>query len=460
MIQKTIKQLSDMMAVENDVTRWSDNVVTGVVIDSRRVTAGCLFVPFTGEKTDGHRYVRQAIKDGAAAALWQKDVPGAPDDVPILLVEDTLLALQQLAKAYRDSLDIHVVGVTGSNGKTTVKDMTAAVFAEKFRVQKTEGNYNNHIGLPLTMLSLREDTDVAVLEMGMSSRGEIELLSKLASPHAAIITNIGESHLQDLGSREAISEAKLEITLGLSEAGTLFYLGDEPLLTERIDPEAPYHVRTFGMNESNDLYPVHVEQTETGSTFSVNKAPSVLFELPVLGRHNVTNALAAVSVAVSAGVSFEECARGLKKVALTKMRMEWVEGAKEVKIINDAYNASPTSVKAAVSLVADLPSEAQKIVVLGDMLELGLDEELFHYQTGQAIDADHIDHVFTFGPLGQFIASGAKAAFGAERVHSYQDKAELIAALKGMLSGGELVLVKASRGMKLEEVVEALMSEE
>lgn len=456
MIRKTVEQLTKMINIENDVTIWHERFIEGVSIDSREVEVNCLFVPFTGEHTDGHKYVRQAIENGAGAALWQKDIPGAPEDLPVLIVESTLLALQQLSKAYRDSLNVKVVGITGSNGKTTVKDMTAAVFGEKYRVQKTEGNYNNHIGLPLTMLSLHEDTEVAVLEMGMSSRGEIELLSKLATPDVAIITNIGESHLADLGSREAIADAKLEISAGLSSEGTLVYLGDEPYLTEKMNDEALFQTITFGLGESNALYPVSVEQTEKGSIFSVNKEPSVRFDLPVLGQHNVTNALAAIAAANVFAVPYEDMAAGLRKVKLTKMRMEWVEGKKGIKIINDAYNASPTSVKAAISLVSELPGYDRKIVVLGDMLELGLDEELFHYQTGQVIEGDKIDYLFTYGALGQFIAAGAKNALGPGRVFAFQDKHELIKAVEGVLKGGELLLIKASRGMRLEEVVDGL----
>jgi UDP-N-acetylmuramoyl-tripeptide--D-alanyl-D-alanine ligase len=456
MIRKTVEQLTKMMNVENDVTNWHERLIEGVSIDSREVEGSRLFIPFAGENTDGHKYVRQAIENGAGAALWQKDIPGAPDDLPVLIVESTLLALQQLSKAYRDSLDVKVVGITGSNGKTTVKDMTAAVFAEKYRVQKTEGNYNNHIGLPLTMLSLREDTEVAVLEMGMSGRGEIELLSKLATPDAAIITNIGESHLKDLGSREAIADAKLEISAGLSSEGTLVYLGDERLLVEKIIEDVPFQTETFGLDNSNTLYPVSIEQTKNGSIFSINKEPSVQFNLPVLGQHNVTNALAAIAAASLFDVAYEDMAAGLRKVELTKMRMEWVEGKKGIKMINDAYNASPTSVKAAISLVSELPGYDRKIVVLGDMLELGLDEELFHYQTGQVIDGDKIDYLFTYGALGQFIASGAKNELGPDRVFAFQDKLELIKAIDDVLEGGELLLIKASRGMKMEEVVDGL----
>lgn len=456
MIRKTVEQLTKMINVENDVTIWNERFIEGVSIDSREAGENCLFVPFAGEHTDGHKYVRQAIENGAGAALWQKDIPGAPEDLPVLIVENPLLALQQLSKAYRDSLNVKVVGITGSNGKTTVKDMTAAVLAEKYRVQKTEGNYNNHIGLPLTMLSLNEDTEVAVLEMGMSNRGEIELLSRLATPDVAIITNIGESHLKDLGSREAIADAKLEISAGLSSAGTLVYLGDEPHLTEKITEDVPFQTVTFGLDELNTFYPASVEQTENGSVFTINKEPSVRFKLPVLGQHNVMNALAAIATASLFAVPYGDIAAGLRKVKLTKMRMEWIEGKKGIKIINDAYNASPTSVKAAISLVSELPGYNRKIIILGDMLELGLDEELFHYQTGQVIDGDKIDYLFTYGELGQFIASGAKSTLGPDRVFAFQDKQELTKAVEGILEGGELLLVKASRGMKLEEVVDGL----
>ena len=204
--------------------------IAGVSIDSRKVTTDNLFVPLRGEKVDGHRYVEKVRDQGAAASLWQKDVPNPPKNIPIIIVENTEVALQELARAYRQQLNVRVIGVTGSNGKTTTKDMTAALLATTYKVHKTSGNFNNHLGLPLTILSMDEDTDVAVLEMGMSSRGEIEFLSKLARPDLAIITNIGESHLLDLGSREEIANAKLEIIEGLAGGGTLIYYGDEPLL--------------------------------------------------------------------------------------------------------------------------------------------------------------------------------------------------------------------------------------
>ena len=218
MIRKTLLEVSQMIKIENDIAEFHELEINGISIDSRKIGAGNLFVPFKGEHSDGHRYVEDAIKKGAAAAIWQKDVPNPPEHLPILIVENTLIALQELARSYRNQLDVRIIGITGSNGKTTTKDITANLLSLKYKVQKTEGNYNNEIGLPLTILGLDEDTQVAVLEMGMSSKGEIDFLTQLAQPEAAIITNIGESHLLDLGSREGIAEAKWEIVNGLKES--------------------------------------------------------------------------------------------------------------------------------------------------------------------------------------------------------------------------------------------------
>ena len=223
-----------------------------------------------GEKVDGHRYVEKVKDQGAAASLWQKDVPNPPKNIPIIIVENTEVALQELARAYRQQLNVKVIGVTGSNGKTTTKDMTAALLATTYKVHKTSGNFNNHLGLPLTILSMEEDTDVAVLEMGMSSRGEIEFLSKLARPDLAIITNIGESHLLDLGSREEIANAKLEIIEGLASGGTLIYYGDEPLLRDKVgNLLESLHVLSFGRSHTNDLYATSIQQGNNLTSYTV-----------------------------------------------------------------------------------------------------------------------------------------------------------------------------------------------
>ncbi|MGE7782135.1 UDP-N-acetylmuramoyl-tripeptide--D-alanyl-D-alanine ligase [Peribacillus sp. NPDC097264] len=457
MIKRTLKQISEMVNGLNDSKVFEPIEIHGVTIDSRAVTKGCLFVPLKGEQVDGHQYVRSAIAQGASASFWQQDIPNPPTDLPIILVENTEKALQQLARAYRDQLNIKVIGITGSNGKTTTKDMTAALLATTYKVHKTNGNFNNHLGLPLTILSMDEETEAAVLEMGMSSRGEIEFLSKLAKPDVAIITNIGESHLLDLGSREEIANAKLEIVEGLPQGGTLIYHGDEPLLESRIQKQFPHlRVLSFGRTERNDLFPLTITQEADSTSFTLGGENQGDYQIPVLGQHNVLNALAAILAAKELNIGNESIHKGLEAIRLTNMRMEMVEGINGQKIINDAYNASPTSVKAAIELIEGLSGFRNKILVLGDMLELGASEKDFHLRIGELIAVDQIDKVFTYGPLAEYIAKGARKTFAAENVQSFQDKQQLIEALQTSTDAHDLILVKASRGMKLEEVVKAL----
>lgn len=458
MIKRSLQQVAEMVSAKNDITSFAETLITGISIDSRKIEAGNLFVPFKGERSDGHKYVEDSIRKGAAAALWQKDVPNPPTDLPILIVEDCLVALQELARKYRKELPIRVVGITGSNGKTTTKDMTAGLLGTQYKVQKTEGNYNNHIGLPLTVLGLDEDTEIAVLEMGMSGRGEIEFLTKLACPDAVVITNIGESHLLDLGSREGIAEAKLEILQGLQAGGIAVLHGDEPLLMERIQQyNGDVQVQTFGRSEDNDFYPTEIIQMEQGNRFKMN-ASDEWFELPVLGSHNILNALASMLIARHFSIPFKKMNEGLKEIKLTNMRMELVEGKSGEKIINDAYNASPTSMMAAIDLVSNLQGYKRKILVLGDMLELGPEEEQYHLQIGEGLNKDQIDFLFTYGALGRQIAKGASQKLGEERVFAFSDKAELVQELMRYVNEHTLVLVKASRGMKLEEIVTALQA--
>lgn len=456
-IKRTLRQISEMVNGLNDSKVFEPIEIHGVTIDSRAVTKGCLFVPLKGEQVDGHQYVRSAIAQGASASFWQQDIPNPPTDLPIILVENTEKALQQLARAYRDQLNIKVIGITGSNGKTTTKDMTAALLATTYKVHKTNGNFNNHLGLPLTILSMDEETEAAVLEMGMSSRGEIEFLSKLAKPDVAIITNIGESHLLDLGSREEIANAKLEIVEGLPQGGTLIYHGDEPLLESRIQKQFPHlRVLSFGRTERNDLFPLTITQEADSTSFTLGGENQGDYQIPVLGQHNVLNALAAILAAKELNIDNESIHKGLEAIRLTNMRMEMVEGINGQKIINDAYNASPTSVKAAIELIEGLSGFRNKILVLGDMLELGASEKDFHLRIGELIAVDQIDKVFTYGPLADYIAKGARKTFAAENVQSFQDKQQLIEALQTSTDAHDLILVKASRGMKLEEVVKAL----
>ncbi|MGZ6550868.1 MAG: UDP-N-acetylmuramoyl-tripeptide--D-alanyl-D-alanine ligase, partial [Tumebacillaceae bacterium] len=282
-----------------------EQMVVGVSTDTRVNLTGKLFVPLIGETFDAHQFLDQAVAQGAVAALWQSDHPLPDTSLALIEVEDTLLGLQRLSAAYRDELNVKVVGVTGSNGKTSTKDMIAAVLSERFKVQKTQGNMNNHIGLPLMMLSLEETTEVSVLEMGMNHRGEIELLASLAKPQVGVITNVGEAHIEFLGSRGGIADAKCELIEALPADGKAILFGDEPLLRERA-AKTPASIVWFGFQAGNDLQAVEVESLGVeGSRFHV-AGEETQYTLPIPGNHQVGNALAAIGVARALGMTTAE----------------------------------------------------------------------------------------------------------------------------------------------------------
>lgn len=454
MIKATLAQINEWIPNSN-VTKEEKTEIHGVSTDTRTIQKGNLFIPLIGENFNGHKFVEQAYEEGAIAALWQRDQTPQPEGVPLVLVDDTLQALQTLSHNYRKSLSIQVVGITGSNGKTTTKDMIAAVASTKYKVLKTRGNLNNHIGLPLTMLELDETIEVAILEMGMSDFGEIDLLSKLGEPDIAVITNIGEAHIQNLGSREGIAKAKFEIVNGLNNNGVFIYEGEEPLLA-KLSEGVSFEKHTFGYNKNCDLRPLNVTQTESGTVFSLSTDESVTCHLPVLGKHNVKNALASILVGKALGISAEEAVKGLSQLQLTKMRMEVIETSNGARLINDAYNASPTAMRAALHLLHELSGYNRKIAVLGDMLELGEDEREYHYEVGKSIDKNEVSYVFAYGPLSEEVAKGASDA-GVEHVYHFEDKDTLSEQLSCIIKEQDVILFKASRGMKLEQVITALL---
>lgn len=426
--------------------KYEEVMIAGVSIDSRNIHEDVLFIPFKGEHVDGHKYVADAIGKGAHAALWQRDAGEAPQDLPVVVVEDTLTALQQLSKAYLKEVAPKVIAVTGSNGKTTTKDMIEAVLAPHFKVKKTQGNYNNEIGLPLTLCQLDEDTEISILEMGMSGFGEISLLSHIAEPHIAAITNIGESHMRDLGSREGIAKAKYEITDGLN--GPLFYDGDEALLKPLVKNNKDAH--RIGFNKDNEYY-IHEMITEDKHVqFKVNGDTYIV---PTLGSHNARNATIAIAIGRYLGLTSEQINHNLQQLKLTGMRMEQLKGRNGAMLINDAYNASPTSMKAAIDTVSQMDSEV-KIIVFGDVLELGEDEVMYHEQVGAYLKGKHIDYVFTTGDAARHISTAAKAY---TTVQHFDTKEALTNHLNGMLNARTSVLFKASRGMKLETIINELL---
>lgn len=438
---------------------FDNTLINGISIDSRTAKKGNLYIPIVRIK-NGHHYVSDAINNGAVACIWEKGEPDPPNNIPVIFVEDTLIALQELAKNYRNQLSAKVVGVTGSNGKTTTKDMIYSILKTNFKVHKTSGNLNSEYGLPLTILGASESDEMIVLELGMSNRGEIETLSKIAQPDIAVITMIGTSHIANLGSREAIANVKLEIRTGMNENGLLVFDGDEPLLRDKINEDEAankvlrYH--SFGSSDKNDIFHINVEINTGKIMFSINGS-SLKYSINIIGRHNVNNALAAISVAKEFGMRDEEIKRGLEDLELTGMRMELLKSKNEYLIINDAWNASPNSVQAAIESFEELSGYNKKILILGDMLELGDKEIEYHKQIGRFIVRYDIDFLFTLGELARHTLLEAQKGMKKGRVKSFEEKNSLIESVKTILSPNDIVLVKGSRGMALEEVVNGLL---
>jgi UDP-N-acetylmuramoyl-tripeptide--D-alanyl-D-alanine ligase len=453
-LKKTLKELAAWLNVREQ--QFEDVVVTGVSIDTRSIQSGDLFVPFRGAAVNGHKYVEQAFEKGAAASLWLEDEPNPPANRPLIFVQDAEDALQKMAIAYRSEHEGTFIGITGSNGKTSTKDIVAGALAPYYKVQKTIGNFNNQLGLPLTILSLDEETEFAILEMGMSGFGEIELLSRIARPHLAIITNIGEAHMQELGSRAGIATAKYEIVKGLLDEGVLFYDGDEPLLREKVAADSYTEAKSFGFEEHNDLIAYNIETTDRGSKFSVKGLVEGEFFISVLGKHQVKNALNAILVCLALNLPKERIQDALNHVELTDMRMQLVPAKNDVLFINDAYNAAPTSMKAAIEFVSTTEMRKDKWLVLGDMLELGEDEQAFHEQMAKGIDASIISTVCLYGPRMKWLYEKLQHMYTSENlIYSEQGYEPIIKTIEEHATKETLILVKGSRGMKLENVIEA-----
>lgn len=435
--------------------------ISNVEFDSRKVTPGTLFVPLVGGATDGHDYVQQAIENGAVATLWSRSQDDAPSDaITTVFVDDTLLALQDLARYYRTVINPIVVGITGSNGKTTTKDMTASVLAAKYHVHKTDGNYNNEIGLPYTLLKMPETTEVAVIEMGMSGFGEIRQLSEIAKPDIAVITLIGESHLEHLGSRAGIAQAKLEIVHGLRENGVLVFPDQEPLIeSEMPEIDKMLYLRSVGFTDHADHHAYDIIEERQRTLFKTTVAPTLQGEIPVLGAYNVGNALMALTVAELLDVPMEQAYQQLAHFELTANRLQWLTTQQGALLLNDAYNASPTSMAAVLQSVGKLALEKgqRRIAVLGDIRELGADSDQLHADLAAYIEPQQYEQVYLFGTHMAALYRVLQGKFANEKVHyEANEHHKLINQLQEVLTEQDIVLVKSSFGTDLLQIVTAL----
>lgn len=445
-----------------------DTVFKGVEIDSRAVPVGGAFFALPGEHVDGHEWVPAALGSGAKVAVvsrWDADAASAASEAArgetaVLLVDDTADALRALAAAHRTSLRCPVVGVTGSTGKTSTKDFIAAALQAGRRVVATRGNRNNELGVPLTLLEADNATDVLVVEMGMRGEGEIAALCALARPTLGVVTNIGQTHIEVLGSQDAIARAKGELVACVPAAGRVFLNGDDEW-SRSLEPRSAAPVTWYGLSDGVDVRATDIEVDEAGRPILTLVTPggSVRTRLPVPGRHNAYNAAAATAVARYLGATLDEIATGLSTALTTDMRMQVFTTAGGVVVVNDAYNANPTSMRAALVALGDIATEGKRIAVLGDMAELGSLTALAHFSLGEAVGRAGIDRLVTVGERARRVADGALASgMPASSISRCASVEEASRVLDDLATAGDVVLVKASRCMELERIVEGILS--
>ncbi|MGB4593863.1 MAG: UDP-N-acetylmuramoyl-tripeptide--D-alanyl-D-alanine ligase [Coriobacteriia bacterium] len=442
-------------------------MVNGLAIDSREVTPGSAFVAFVGEHADGHDYIGAALEAGARAIVVTRDDENIRDtlassrrhDVALILVPDGSAAVQVLATYHRDRLMCPVIGVTGSTGKTTTKDFLRSVLSTRMNVVATEGNRNNELGVPLTVMEAGAETGALVVEMAMRGPGQITALAGIVKPTAGLITNVGVSHVEILGSEQAIADAKGELAEAIPERGRVFLNGDDSW-SDAIAERTSAAITRYGLSDACDVRATGIGVNERGNpvfTLEVEQGCAEI-TLPIPGRHNVYNALASAAIGLYLEVSLEDVVRGLEEATFTHMRMEIFQSATDVTIINDAYNANPTSMRAALGALADIPARGRRVAVLGDMAELGSLTELAHFKLGEVVAEGSVDVLVTVGERAKRIADGAIAAgVAAENVRPCGTADEASEVLDDLLEAGDVVLVKASRVMGLERVVEGII---
>lgn len=443
-IKEIVKAVKGELITKNKDTENLE--IENITISSKNIIKNDLFIALKGDNFDGHDFIEDVVSKGAKCVISEKKIN---IDVTLILVSSTHEALRDLAEYYRSLFDVKVIAVTGSVGKTTTKDIIASILSKKYKVLKTEGNFNNEIGLPLTVFKINMHHEYVVLEMGMNHVGEIHNLSKIAKPNIAVITNIGTAHIENLGTKNNIKQAKLEIFDYMNENSIAVLNGEDELLkNEEINTTVK-----FGLDRTNDIYATNIVDDNIEKTsFTVNyKGQTFNAKLNVAGRHMVLNALAGIAIGLKLGLSKNEILKGLEDFQLTNMRMS-IMNLKKYTIINDVYNASLESVKASVDVLKRCST--RKVIIFGDMFELGELSKELHKQVGQYIAKSGVDLVICIGDFSIYTFEELKKIN--TKTYYYKTKGKALINIKKMLKEQDTILVKASRGMEFEKIVFAL----
>ena len=426
--------------------------INGVSIDTRTLNKGNIYIPIIGENFDGHDFIEKAAKNGAYATFWDKKHELPNIDIPIILVDDTKIALRTLARGYRLLVNPKVIAITGSNGKTTTKDMLYSSLKTKYKTHATKGNQNNDIGLPLTVLSMEEDTEVLILEMGTESFGEIKILTEIGMPNYALITNIADSHLNVLKTKENVAKEKLDIVKGFVDSGIFYYNNDDPILRKKtLEILKGLDIKSIGKKEGSDFLIEDVEKTELGTSFKINGEE---INLNLKGDHQVYNAAMAYAVLQNFNLNTKEINDAINNTEFTKMRNDCIK-LKKIKLLDDSYKSNPQNLKAAIETLLEDKDPKRHILILSDMLDLGENSKQLHYMVKDFL-TDEIDLVLATGNESKEIIRGAKEVLGEDKAIFFESKKELIHSLKELILEGDYVLVKGSRAMRMEEVVDYL----
>ena len=439
------------------VSKMSENsTVNDIVIDSRKANKDNAFVAIIGENLDGHNFINSAINQGCKTIIKNKNsnVDIENKEINVIEVEDTQIAFGDIAKYYKEKFEIPFIAVTGSVGKTTTRDMVHSTISARYNALKNVGNLNNHFGVPLTLFNLNKEHEAAVIEMGMSNFGEIEYLANMVQPQIGIISNVGYSHVEYLGSREGIFKAKMEVTANFDSNSLLIINGDDDCLKTLKDKDLVYQLKTFGFEKNNDIYCEDYKMTDDSTTFTaVIDGKQEEFFIPTVGEHNIYNAMAAILVGIKLNMTIEEIKEGLKNFQCTKNRLDIIK-TNNITIIDSVYNAGIDSMNATLSILGRYDN--RRVAILGDMFEMGEYAEFAHRQVGK-FAANNMDVMVAIGKDAEYIVKELiETGVNPENLYHFNTKEEAIDRLDNIIKENDVVLVKASRGMHLEKVVEYL----